>query len=293
MIVGWGIAGEIAQRWMSLDLTDDKSALVQIMAWCRQATSHYLSQCWPRPMSPYGVTRPEWVNHWGWVTHICDSKQECHQLTLLLVACLVQAIIWTNAGLLLIEPSRINLREIPIKIKTFSCKKICLKMSSIKWLSFCPGLNVLIHWGLVTPFGDIDLGCSCTWQRSLSCETNTGAIEKIQALNQGWRGCNHPTSSWPYQGHQVPYLVPRTTKCLSPLWSNTDHWPYASGVCSVTGMSWWILHSWLIEYSLRDNSRDLHSGIPTRSGILLSDMNGQTFYTITHLNHPRQSNAVC
>ena len=34
------------------------------MAWCRQATSHYLSQCWPRSMSPYGVIRPKWVNIW-------------------------------------------------------------------------------------------------------------------------------------------------------------------------------------------------------------------------------------
>ena len=31
------------------------------MAWCHQATSHYLSQCWPRSMSPYGITRPQWV----------------------------------------------------------------------------------------------------------------------------------------------------------------------------------------------------------------------------------------
>ena len=31
------------------------------MAWCIQATSHYLSQWWPRSMSPYSVTRPEWV----------------------------------------------------------------------------------------------------------------------------------------------------------------------------------------------------------------------------------------
>ena len=28
-------------------LTDDKSTLVHVMAWCRQATSHYLSQYWP------------------------------------------------------------------------------------------------------------------------------------------------------------------------------------------------------------------------------------------------------
>ena len=32
------------------------------MAWCRQAPSHYLSQCWPRSVSPYGVTEPQWVN---------------------------------------------------------------------------------------------------------------------------------------------------------------------------------------------------------------------------------------
>ena len=46
-------------RWMPWDLIDDKSTLVQVMAWCRQATSHYLSQCWHSSMSPYGVTRPQ------------------------------------------------------------------------------------------------------------------------------------------------------------------------------------------------------------------------------------------
>ena len=120
--------------------------------------------------------------------------------------------------------------------------------------------------------GSNQVGCSCTWQRSLSCETNTGATEEVPAPEQSWRGCNHPTSNWPNQGHQIPYLVPRTADWLSPLWSNTDHWPYAAGVCIGTGMSWWILQSRLVECSLRDNSWDLHSGIPARSGILLSDM---------------------
>ena len=62
VIDGWGISCEIALIWMSLDFTDDQSTLVQVMAWCRQATSHYLSQCWPRSLSPYGVTGPQWVN---------------------------------------------------------------------------------------------------------------------------------------------------------------------------------------------------------------------------------------
>ena len=59
---GWGISYEIALRCMPLDLTDDKSTLVQVMAWCHQATSHYLSQCWPRSVLPNSVTRPQWVN---------------------------------------------------------------------------------------------------------------------------------------------------------------------------------------------------------------------------------------
>ena len=47
--------------WMPQYLTDDKSTLVQVMAWCRQATSHYLSQCWLSRLSPYGVARPQGV----------------------------------------------------------------------------------------------------------------------------------------------------------------------------------------------------------------------------------------
>ena len=47
---------------MPRDFTDDKSTLVQVMAWCRQA-SHCLSQCCPKSISPYGVTMPQWLNN--------------------------------------------------------------------------------------------------------------------------------------------------------------------------------------------------------------------------------------
>ena len=43
---GWNISCEIVPRWMSVDLTDDKSTMVQAMACCWQAASHYLNQCW-------------------------------------------------------------------------------------------------------------------------------------------------------------------------------------------------------------------------------------------------------
>ena len=44
------------------DLIDDRSALVQVMAWCHLAPSHYLSKCWPWSMLPYGITRSHRVN---------------------------------------------------------------------------------------------------------------------------------------------------------------------------------------------------------------------------------------
>ena len=109
-----------------------------------------------------------------------------------------------------------------------------------------------------------------------------GPLKKFQPLTRAEEVVIYPTSNWPYQGHQGPW----TPDCVSPLWWDTDYWPYAPGVCSVTGKSWQIIHSWLIEYSLCDNSWDLHCGILARSGILLPDMNGQTFYAIPHLNNP-------
>ena len=76
---GWGISYEIVLRWMPQDLTDDKSTLVQVMAWCRQAASHYLNQCRPISVSPYGTTRPQRVNvmslmrmaQCGWIRIAC------------------------------------------------------------------------------------------------------------------------------------------------------------------------------------------------------------------------------
>ena len=74
LIDAWGTSSEIAFRWMSLDLTDDKSTSVQVMAWCLQAPSHYLSQCWPTSMLPYGINGPQWVkwNEISMVKHKSD-----------------------------------------------------------------------------------------------------------------------------------------------------------------------------------------------------------------------------
>ena len=54
-----------------------------------------------------------------------------------------QAIIRTNAGILLIWPLGANFSELSIGIQTFSFKKMHLKMSSAKWRPFFLGSNVL------------------------------------------------------------------------------------------------------------------------------------------------------
>ena len=57
VIDDWDMYCEMPSGKMPLDLTDDKSTLVQVMARCRQATSHHLKQCWlnlPRHMTSPG-----------------------------------------------------------------------------------------------------------------------------------------------------------------------------------------------------------------------------------------------
>ena len=124
--------------------------------------------------------------HWGRVTHVCVSE-----LTIIgsdngFSPGRRQAIIWNNAGLLLIEPLGTNFSEISIGIQTFSFKKIHLNMSSAKWRPLCLGLNVLICrllWDLYT-----ELIVRCTvytetrqvpiywtriWCLQMSCSTGT------------------------------------------------------------------------------------------------------------------------
>ena len=75
------------------------------------------------------------------MTHICVSK-----LTIIgsdngLSADRHQAIIWTNAGILLIGPLGTNFSENLIEILAF--KKMRLKVPSGKWRPICLGLSVL------------------------------------------------------------------------------------------------------------------------------------------------------
>ena len=85
-----------------------------------------------------------WITHWGRITHVCLRKLTVIGSDNGLLPGRCQAIIWTNAGLLLIEPIGTNFCEILIEMYTFSVMKMYLKMSSGKWRPFCFGLNMLI-----------------------------------------------------------------------------------------------------------------------------------------------------
>ena len=75
-----GVHWEISHRRMPQNFTYEKSTLVRVMAWCRQATSLYLIQWWL--MSPYGFIGPQETNSKNihrdldlWVHNAMSSKK--------------------------------------------------------------------------------------------------------------------------------------------------------------------------------------------------------------------------
>ena len=83
------------------------------------------------------------LTNWSRVTHICVSRITNIGSDNGLSPGRRQAIIWTNAEILLIEPFGTNFSEIFMAIHTFTFKNMHLNMSSGKWRPFCLGLNVL------------------------------------------------------------------------------------------------------------------------------------------------------
>ena len=77
------------------------------------------------------------LTHWGWVTHICVSKLTTIGSDNGLSPGRRQAIIWSNAEILLHWTLGTNFSEILSEIDTFSFKQMRLKMSSGKWRPYC------------------------------------------------------------------------------------------------------------------------------------------------------------
>ena len=93
------------------------------------------------PRKCWSIRMP--LNHWGRVAHICISELIIIGSDNGLSPGRHQAIIWTNAGILLIRTLGTNVSEILGIIHSFSFSKMHLKMSSAKWRVFGLSLNEL------------------------------------------------------------------------------------------------------------------------------------------------------
>ena len=105
------------------------------------------------------------LTHWGRVTHICVVKLTIIDSDNGFAPGRRKAIIWTNAGILLIGPLGTNVSEVLIEIQTFSFKKMHLKMASANWRPFCLGLNVLTFWSQKWPHFSYNFKCIFTTQK--------------------------------------------------------------------------------------------------------------------------------
>ena len=135
--------GVISQQWIH-------SMLIYVAWFIVLCLIKSFLQCWwpalwvyPWLMDCLVIMCPSHLTHWGWVTHICVSKLTIIASDNGLSPGRHQAIIWTNAGILLIGTLGTNFSEISIKILTFSFTKMRSKVSSAKWRTSCLSLNEL------------------------------------------------------------------------------------------------------------------------------------------------------
>ena len=100
------------------------------------------------------------------------------------------AIIWTNAGILLIGPLGTDFNEVLIEIHKFVFKNVHLKISSGKWRPSCLGLNALIDNKRKPPcIGGMELV-------SLSCNR---VFISAESVGRGW--CKIAIATKWYQFH--------------------------------------------------------------------------------------------
>ena len=117
------------------------------------------------------------LTHWGRVMHICVIDLTSIGSDNGLLPGRHQAIIRTNAGILLIRPLGTNFSEILIEIMIFSFKKMRLKVLSAKRRPFCLGLNVLRIPGVSLQFGG--MMHTVTWSRLLYTVTMLGQFSRV------------------------------------------------------------------------------------------------------------------
>ena len=123
------------------------------MAWCRQATSYYLNQCWPRSQTPYGITRPQWVNSL-WPSDAIWWNRSGSTLVQVMACCLMSPSLYLNQCWLLeklVKPCGIQLTAISQETIKISIHGMCLENINLKlqYVNFQDSNGPWINLGLI------------------------------------------------------------------------------------------------------------------------------------------------
>ena len=193
VIDGWSISCKIVLKWMPMDLADGLSTLVQVMAWCRQAISHYLSQCWPRSLSPSGVTWPQWVNlgwchmvSWNLLTHLWPNEtmwrhRSVSALAQAMACCLMVSSHYLNKCWLIISEVLWHLRAISQEVIQTSVLDLSLKINNLRLELFLLGASEWECWRMKCLIKSAScLDCVHTKTSALSPH-KTSAVQKNSA----------------------------------------------------------------------------------------------------------------
>ena len=133
--------------------SDDMSTLAQVMDSCSQATSRRLSQSWPRSVSPYGVTRPHWVNAYYRNPYLCLAFQLCRPV--------LQLWLFHQMPLLPAIPRQTWL-PCRVCLPYQACRyRACTSMATSTWIGHSHSHQVstaLRRWHPISLWGNVTLG---------------------------------------------------------------------------------------------------------------------------------------
>ena len=140
-----GFFSDFTLKWIPPDITNDKPTFVQVMDWC--------PQCWPSSMSPYGVTRGQWVD---WILSPDYDPSEmisCH-----------------GTNLCPCHPTTSYFRTFHDKKKSFlwHVQNLQIITSHLKSIIFPLSLNYQSPWQNVSEIGRLVIPCSQNcWLKNL------------------------------------------------------------------------------------------------------------------------------
>ena len=212
------------------------------------------------------------LSHWSRVrdAYICLGNLTTNGSDNGLLPCRHQAIIWTNAGLLLTGPLGRNFSEILIELIYFYSRKRRFKMSSVKWRPCCVDLNVKSQatathlkfrdLKLSSHYSDVIMGSmaaqitSLTIVYSIVCSAADQRKHQSSASLAFVRGIHR----WPVNS---PHKWPVTRKMfpwMTSSWCHS-HSKYASKILRGVACASWRIESLVYRcllYSVQTNNKE-------------------------------------